>query len=127
MLKGFLFKLNLFHKGIRFYRTDAMPRTPQFKTAIFQTVNGRQVEFHFYKEACEDLIYRHGRIRSEKFIGYVIQAKLDQALPARLVNYNNLKFFFNSRNWIIKNDELICQTLLNIYLDFLKAELKQSN
>lgn len=126
MLKRFLFKLYLFHRGIRFYRTGTVPGTLQFKTAVFQTVNGRQVEFHFYKEQCEDLIYKHGIIRREKFIGYVIQAKLDQTLPANLVNYNNLKFFFNSRNWLFKNDDFICETLLNIFLDFLKADLEQS-
>lgn len=126
MLKRFLFKLYLFHKGIRFYRTDATPRTPQFRTAVFQTVGNHQVEFHFYREACEDLIYKHGRIRSEKFIGYVIQAKLDQALPDKLACYNNLKFFFNSKNWILKDDDAICETLLTIYLDFLRTELKQN-
>jgi hypothetical protein len=125
MLKRFLFKLYLFHKGIRFYRTDATPNTPQFRTAVFQTVGNLKVEFHFYKETCEDLIYKQGRIKSEKFIGYVIQATLDQELPERLSKYNNLKFFFNSKNWILKDDNAICETLLNIYLDFLKADLKQ--
>lgn len=124
MFKRFLFRLYLFHKGIRFYRTDTMPRCPQFKTAVFQTVGNHRVEFHFYRESCEDLIYKNGRIRSEKFIGYTIQAKLDQDLPEKLAAYNNLKFFFNSKNWILKDDEVICQTLLHIYLDFIDAELK---
>lgn len=125
MFKRFLFRLYLFHRGIRFYRTDALPRTPQFRTAVFKTVGNHLVEFHFYREACEDLIYRHGRIHSEKFIGYVIQAKLDQDLPEKLYCYNNLKFFFNSKDWIIKDDNEICDALLNVYLDFLQSELKQ--
>lgn len=125
MVTGCLFKLYLFYKGIRFYKTDATPRTPQFRTAAFQTVGQKQVEFHFYRETFEDLIYKRGRIRTESFVGYIIQAKLDDELPERLTRYNNLKFFFNSKNWILKDDKLICQTLLNIYLDFLNAELKQ--
>lgn len=125
MFKRFLFRLYLFHRGIRFYRTDATPRTTQFKTAVFKTVGDHVVEFHFYREACEDLIYKHGRINSEKFIGYVIQTKLDQNLPEKLYCYNNLKFFFNSNNWIFKDDKLICDVLLNIYLDYLKSELKK--
>ncbi len=127
MFKKFLFKLYLFHKGIRFFRTDTVPRTPQFRTAVFDTVGKHRIEFHFYREACEDLIYRNGRVRCEKFIGYVIQAKFDEALPQKLASYNNLKFFFNSRNWILKDDDAICETLLNIYMDFLNLELKRSS
>ncbi len=126
MLKRFLFRLYLYHKGIRFYRTDATPRSPQFRTASFQTVGNKIVEFHFHREACEDLIYRNGRIRSEKFVGYVIQAKFHEGIPDKLAAYNNLKFFFNSKNWILKDDDAICETLLHIYLDFLKSELKKS-
>ena len=125
MFKKFLFKLYLYHKGIRFYRTDVAPRGPQFKTAIFQTVGNHLVEFHFYRESCEDLIYRNGRIRSEKFIGYIIQARLDQKLPGKLYSYNNLKFFFNSKNLFLKNDTDICEALLHIYLDFLKTEMTE--
>jgi hypothetical protein len=124
MFKRLLFKLYLFHKGIRFYKTESTPRVPQFRTAVFQTVGNSQVEFHFYKEVCEDLIFKHGAIRSEKFIGYVIQAKLSNVLPEKLAAYNNLKFFFNTKNLILKDEDTICDTLLNIYLDFLRKELK---
>lgn len=124
MFKRFLFRVYLFYKGIRFYRTDAEPRTPQFKTAVFKTVGNQTVEFHFFRESCEDLIYKRGRIKTEKFIGYTIQAKLNQVLPEKLASYNNLKFFFNAKNWMIKDDDEVCQTLLHIYLDFLTNEMK---
>lgn len=126
MLKRFLFKLYLHYKGIRFYRTQATPSSPQFRTAVFQTVGNLQVEFHFYKETCEDLIYKQGRIRSETFIGYLIQANLPDCLPETLTRYNNMKFFFNSKNWLLRDDNAICETLLNIYLDFLNSELRKS-
>lgn len=98
----------------------------QFKTAVFETIGNHVVEFHFYREECEDLIFRFGHIQSEKFIGYVIQAKLDQDLPGILTRYNNLKFFFSSKDWLIKDDDEICAILLNVYLDFINDELKSN-
>lgn len=126
MFRKLFFRLYLFFNGIRFYQTDALPQSKQFKTAVFETVANHIVEFHFYREECEDLIYRFGQIRSERFIGYVIQAKLDKDLPEILYRYNNLKFFFSGRDWLIRDDDEICGILLNVYLDFINDELKSN-
>lgn len=126
MIKRLLFLLYLYFNGIRFYRTNETSRLQHFRTAKFETVGNHTVEFKFYKEECEDLVYRFGRIKSEKFIGYVIHARLDDDLPHLLLRYNNLKFFFGNRNWNRWDDNTICDMLLNIFLDFINNELKNS-
>jgi len=125
MFQTLIFKLYIFLFGIRFYKTEAVPKSPEFRTATFETVGKHRVEFFFYREVCEDLIFRHGAIHKEKFIGYVIQAKFDQELPEVLYQYNNLKFFFNSKYLRINSEERICRALLDIYLDFLRHELSE--
>lgn len=125
MFQTLLFKLYLFFHGIRFYKTDAVPKSPEFRTASFQTVGRHNVEFFFYREVCEDIIYSKGRIRKEKFIGYVLKARFDETLPDIFCQYNNMKFFFNSRYLKITDENKICDALLSIYLDFLRHELSE--
>lgn len=124
-IKGLMFKLALFHRGIRFYQTSMVPKSPRFKSAQFETVGDHQVEFFFYREQCEDLIFKRGRIRRETFIGYVIQAEFDDRLPEKLRQFNNLKFFFNSKDFLIRDEDVVASNLLAIYLDFLRSELQQ--
>ena len=126
-LKRLLLGLYLNYKGIRFYKTDTVPRSPEFQRAIFKTVGGHAVEFAFYRETFEDLIYRRGTFSKATFIGYVIQAKFEDGMPDSLLRYNNLKFFFNSRNIFLTDEHAIAATLLRIYLDFIKQEIKILN
>lgn len=122
--KRLVLSLYLKYKGIRFYKTDTTPRTPEFQRAIFKTVGGHAVEFVFYRETFEDLIYKRGAFSKATFVGYVIQAKFEDGMPDSLLQYNNLKFFFNSRNIILKDEQAIASTLLSIYLDFIKQEIQ---
>jgi hypothetical protein len=124
MLQKLLFRIYLYFKGIRFYETECIPKSPEFRRAVFDTVNKKTVEFFFYREICEDLIFRRGKLSKETFIGYVIQARFDNSFPDRIVHFNNMKFFFNSKNILFQDESQICDIMLHIYLDFLKAELR---
>lgn len=126
MLTRFLLRLYLFYKGIRFYRTTNVPKSPEFKQTIFRTVAQHELQFYFYREISDDLIYRRGRIREEKFTGYVLQVKLDDNLPEIFRQFNNLKFFFKGRDFLFTDEKLICDCLLNIFVDFLKHELERT-
>lgn len=125
-LQGLLFKWAIFHKGIRFYKTGMIPKNPEFKSAQFETIEGHSIEFYFYREVCEDLIFRRGRIRREKFVGYVIQAQFDEKLPEKLHAFNNLKFFFNTKDFFFRDEQVVVRNLLSIYLDFLRTEIKST-
>lgn len=124
LLQGLLFRWAIFYRGIRFYQTSMVPKNPEFKSAEFETIEGQKVEFFFYREQCEDLIFRRGRIRKETFVGYVIQAQFDEGLPDRLHKYNNLKFFFNSKDFFFRDEQVVVRNLLAIYLDFLRSEMR---
>lgn len=113
----------LYFKGIRFYETECIPKSPEFRKAVFDTVNKKQVEFYFYREICEDIIFKRGKLSKETFIGYVIQARFDSSFPEKIYRFNNMKFFFNSKNVLVTDEYQICDTMLHIYLDFLKIEL----
>lgn len=125
IMKLLLFRLYLYFAGVRFYRTTVVPKSPEFKTALFEMVGGKNVEFFFYREEGEDLIYRQGRIHRERFVGYVIQARFNEDFPEILYKYNNLKFFFNINNLLRVSEEDISKVLLSIYMDFLKSDMKE--
>lgn len=127
MLKRFIIKLILFYKGIRFYKTECVPKYPEFKKAEFKTINDSSIVFYFYKEECEDLIFKRGRISNEKFVGYIIQAVFSEDIPPSVYKYNNLKFFFNINKLLVNDEDTIIECLLNIYLDFIKYELELEN
>lgn len=123
MLRKWLFALQLRIFGLRFYRTGLVPKSQEFKKAVFETVNGKTVEFFLYKEECEDLIYRFGRIMKSKFIGYVVQARLDESFPPSIVQFNNMKFFFHVNFIRDLTEEEVGHALVMAYIKFLKAEL----
>ncbi len=123
MLFKWLFALQLALFGLRFYKTDFVPRSQEFKKAVFETVNGKTVEFFLYKEEFEDLIYRFGYIKRVKFFGYVVQARLDESFPPSIGQFNNMKFFFRVNFLRRLTEDEIRHTLVMAYIKFLKAEL----
>jgi hypothetical protein len=123
-MKLFLFRLYLYFVGVKFYKTNSVPKSPEYKTASFEMVDGKKVEFFFYREEGEDLIYKLGGVRREEFVGYVIQARFNEELPEILYKYNNLKFFFNINNVLRVSEEDISKVLLSIYMDFLESDMK---
>lgn len=125
MLRLLLFKLYLFFNGIKFYKTEAVPKSPEFRSAIFETVGKHKVGFYFYRETYEDLIFCRGKIRRSPLNGYVIQVKFDEGHVGPLYQYNNLKFFFNRKFIPLTDENRICEILLGIYMDFLRSELKE--
>lgn len=124
MVKRWLLKLYLLTAGIRFYQTDTIPKTPEFRKVVFETIEDKEVQFFFYKDDFEHYIFRAGSIRKIKTVGYLIQAKFHDKAPSCLTVYNNIRFLFIANSYILNDEKLICETLLSIYLDLLKKRLK---
>lgn len=118
-------RLMLFLKGIRFYKTDLVPQNEEFRKATFNLNTGEVLEFYFYKELVEDLVYKRGVIKKKHYTGYVIQARFSDGLPESLRQYNNLKFFFDNERWYFKDEEALTNLLLNIFVDFILEEMKE--
>ena len=123
MLKSLFFKLFVFFKGVKFFKYDTALQQTEFKKAVFKTVGDHNLEFLFYKQVAEDLVYRRGRVTRHSFVGYVIQLKVDENLPAEIYKYNNLKFFFKNQSYFVKDENQIASLLLNIYLDYIRKEM----
>lgn len=117
----------IFNRGIRFYETNIVPKSPDFRSKKFETVDGHEINFYFFKEECEDLIHRRGKISREVFTGYTIQAHFDEGIPIThdLQRFNNLKFFFNGKDFPQIDEKKITDCLLEIYMDFIRSELKK--
>jgi hypothetical protein len=122
-LKYLVFKLVLFVRGIRFFKTDIIPSNAEFRKAEFKTLNDHTVEFLFYREVFQDIIFRRGRIHKENFHCYIIQSKFDNDLPPDIKQFNNLKFVFNLNSVFLIEEEKVCEVLLGVYLDFIKREI----
>jgi len=125
MLKTLLVKLYLFFHGVRFYTTDRIPKTGEFKKAEFYTIDGCHIKFYFYKEIYEDLIFKRNKFYKEKFIGYLIQADLDPKIPEEFQVFNNLKIVFNSNLITAHNENEVDRELLAIYISFMKQEMQR--
>lgn len=117
----------IFNRGIRFYETTIIPKSPDFKSKKFETVSGHEIKFYFYKEECEDLIHRRGKIRKEVFTGYTVQAHFDDEIPIKhdLRRFNNMKFFFNGKDFPEMDEQSIADHLLEVYMDFIRSELNK--
>lgn len=122
MLRYLIFKLILYFRGIRFFKTDIDPSSVEFRKAEFKTFGEHQIQFLFYREILEDIRFKRGKITKERFHCYIIQSRFDPSLPEDIVKFNNLKFMFNARNIFMKDEDKICEVLLSLYLDFIKHE-----
>lgn len=125
MLDKLFLRVAMFFKGIRFYKTNLIPKNPEFRRATFQLNTGSKLDFYFYRENFEDMVYQRGTIKKKRFTGYIIQARFSDDLPRPILQYNNLKFFFDHDTWLFQNEESLTDILLNIFMDFIESELKK--
>lgn len=121
-----LFKLYVYFYGVRFYKLDREVSTSEFRSAQFETVCGREIQFHFHKEEYDDFIYKRGKVRNKVFTGYIVRADLSDELPNTLTRFNNLKIVFNQRRLSLFQEKQVCDFLLLIFLEFLKKELEKT-
>lgn len=127
MLHKLLFRFIIFIYGIRFYKTTLSLKSKEIRKASFLSLNQHVVEFLFYREECQDIIFQFDKIKKKNFVGYVVCAKFDVSLPDSLHQYNNMHFFFNSKYLKIIDEDRVCKELANIYMDFIKHQLLQKS
>lgn len=116
----------LYFRGVRFYETDKPPSTPKLVSKTYSTLKGHKVEFHFYKEQVEDLVFKRGKIQHKHFVCYVVQACFPGEMPDSLRSLNNLKFFMPKSRSKHLNDDLLVEQLLSVYLNLLHEKLSVS-
>lgn len=124
MFKQWKLRLALYFGGVRFYKTESLPKSIGFiDRAEFIGTGEGKITLSFYKEACVDLVYRRGRIKEEKYIGYTVHAQfIDMPESKNALKYNNLKFFFRWNKWLAADDRTICNKLTVIFIERITSE-----
>lgn len=125
MFKRLLISWYVRFKGIRFYTTDRTPPRPEFKKSEFVTVDGKRVEFFFYKEVFTDYVRKYGTTKAVQHVAYSIRMQVDDTMPAYLREFNNLKVVFKYDRLAERLEDALDRELLSQYLDFLKGLIKQ--
>lgn len=124
-LKRILLLTIIFFRGIKFFETCYKPLSNEFREVKFVTIKEHIIEFSFYKESIKSISYKRRQIYINKSIVYLIQSRFDASLPKKLSEFNNLKFMFHNDHLYFFDDDIICDTLLSIYLKFIKKEIEQ--
>lgn len=106
--------------GTRFYRIPNAEVHGEEIGVLIEGIQGEQIEFKCYKQPIQYLFFRRGRIQRRKYNVFIISAQFSDQLPSRLKYFSNIRLFADSRSLIFRNDAVIFDVLLPIYLDFIE-------
>lgn len=109
--------------GVRFYSTETLPVKTDIQKFIVQTLHGYEITFTFYKEELNFLRYSFKHLRHFHNTVYVVSVKFDDKAPVGMSRYNTVRIAVGDFFVKVFSDEIIIQTLLNVYLDFLLGEM----
>ncbi len=118
-LKKMVIKALIQLRGLTFYETEITPKSSCYKKLEVETVHGHDVHFFFYEEQLNDIRYRFGRFSHNKTRICLIQANFDDEMPDLIRKYNNLKIMVSGNSFLFNDEELLAETLLSAYLDFI--------
>ena len=122
MIQRFLIKLWIHWLGVRFFQTQIVPNNAEVLRSVFETVNGKTIEFLFYRENFLDTVYKRGTFKKKRFHSLVILAKFPEDLDAPMIKFNGQFYFFEGPwlKWI--DDEILADELLRVYLYYIQEK-----
>lgn len=109
--------------GVRFYSTDTLPVNTDIQKFIVKTLHGYSITFTFYKEKLKFSSYSFKKLKFSLSTIYVVKAEFDSSAPPIMLNYNSVRIFVGRHFVYLFTEEIIIQTLLNVYLDYLLNEM----
>jgi hypothetical protein len=124
MFKKFLIMFCVYIQGIRFYTTERTPPIKQFRKSVFETIDGKKVEFFFYKEIYTDYIRKYNRVKETQHVAYSIRMEMNDDMGSVLKEYNNLKIVFKYDFGLVKCENELDTLLLYQYMHFLENLIK---
>ncbi len=126
VIKELLFRLKLYLFGVRFYgRGGDLTGIPVIYEAEYHIDENHLVRFKFYRIECFDVVMKRGRLISESYPSFVVQAFLNDNFPDEVKDFNEKCFFFNGKiNSFGCSEQQTVELILDIYLDFLKTTFK---
>jgi hypothetical protein len=122
-VKKWFAKLIVHIAGIRFYSTEFIPIKKDIQQFVVKTLHGYEIRFSFFREDMDFLQYIFGKIRKRKAIVYIVTANFEDRAPEEIKQYNTVRIFVNNRALALIGEYAITHSLLNVYLDFILAEL----
>lgn len=125
--RGWCVSIFLHLTGVRFYSSETLPVSTDIQKFIVKTLHGYEITFTFYKEELNFMRYSFKRLRRYHSTVYVATVKFDDKAPVIMTKYNNVRIAVGDFFVRIFTNEVIIQTLLNVYLDFLLSEMNSEN
>ena len=110
--------------GVRFYETKTTPDSTEIVRSEFRTVKDHVIKFLFFKEPHNDIIFKGGVFFSAVSHAFIIQAQFDDRLDNLVLRFNHTKYFFRGKCFSWFSDQDVADTLLSIYLDFIRTQIK---
>lgn len=122
-----LFRLKLYLFGIRFYERPQLAEVAPIHEAEYRLDHEKRIHFKFYRVLCNDTILKRGRLVSDSYASYVVQAFLNDQFSPELRAFNGKNFFFNGvTNDFFRSEKRTVELILDVYLDFLKSSVEMS-
>ena len=122
-LRGWCVSVFLHLTGVRFYSSETLPVNNDIQKFIVKTLHGYEITFTFYKEELNFMRYSFKRLRRYHSTVFVATVKFDDKAPLTMTKYNNVRIAVGDFFVRLFTTEIIVQTLLNVYLDFLLDEM----
>lgn len=124
-LRESLFRFKLYLTGVRFYEWFNTSDLQAVYFAEYVLPTGAQIKFSFFQLDCTDLVLKRGRLRLVHYQSYLVKADFSENFPDNVKTFDKRCFFFNGQmNRFGIDEEMTFALILDIYLDFLKAQLK---
>ena len=122
--KKYLINLYIHLAGVRFYSSDTIPIKREFRKFIVKTLHGYEINFTFYKEKRNFIKYFFKKMRRYQCTIFVVAAVFDDKAPESVRKYNNMRIFVNDSSFFLSDENIVVQTLLKVYLDYLLNEMR---
>lgn len=110
----------LYFRGVRFYESNSPPCGVKFMTKSYKTLKGYEIKFHCHRETVDDHIFKRGKVRHHRFVGYTVQADFPSEFPEELRQLNNLKFFFPKRGMALFSERVLVDSLMVMFVNLLQ-------
>lgn len=119
-----LFRLKLYLFGIRFYERPQFTASEPIYEAEYRLDGEKRIKFKFFRVGCSDIILKRGKVETEEYASYVVQAFLSDSFTAELKEFDGKSFFFNGvANDFFQSNQQTVELILDVYLDFLKSSM----
>lgn len=124
IMSELFFRLKLYLFGIRFYERPQFTASDPIYEAEYRLDEEKRIKFKFFRVACSDIILKRGKVTTEEYASYVVQAFLSETFTHEMQVFDGKSFFFNGMsNDFFSSNQRTVELILDVYMDFLKSSM----